>query len=157
MPASWGHRSLARPVSFWRSDVWVRSCGSAMWPSCLAACPAGPAALLMPGIPARPGSAGERSAVPFSPYVICLGDAGRAGLGALSRRATAPCRMVLRARIVLMAAGGAANCVIAERPGTGEDTARKWRRRYCGKGLEGLADAPPAGPAPQVPAGGRVG
>lgn len=83
--------------------------------------------------------------MPFSPYVICLGDAGRAELGALSRRATAPYRMVLRARIVLMAAGGAANCVIAARLGTCEDTARKWRRRYCEKGLEGLADAPRPG------------
>jgi transposase len=83
--------------------------------------------------------------VPSSPYVICLGAAERAELESLSRRATAPHRMVLRARIVLLAAGGAGNSEIARRLGTCEDTARKWRRRYCGKGLEGLSDAPRPG------------
>jgi transposase len=53
--------------------------------------------------------------------------------------------MVLRARIVLLAAGGAGNSEIARRLGTCEDTARKWRRRYCEKGLEGLSDAPRPG------------
>ncbi len=90
--------------------------------------------------------------MPSSPYVICLGDAGRAELESLSRRPTAPYRMVLRARIVLMAAGGAANCVIAARLGTCEDTARKWRRRYCEKGLAGLADAPRPGRPRKFPA-----
>jgi transposase-like protein len=50
--------------------------------------------------------------------------------------------MVLRARIVLVAAGGAGNSEIARRLGTCQDTARKWRRRYCQKGREGLSDAP---------------
>jgi transposase len=80
-----------------------------------------------------------------SPYVIRLGDAERAELESLSRRATAPHRTVLRARIVLLAAAGAGNSEIARRLGTCADTARKWRRRYCEKGLEGLADAPRAG------------
>jgi len=44
--------------------------------------------------------------VPSSPYVICLGDAERAGLESLSRRATAPFRLVARARVVLLAADG---------------------------------------------------
>ena len=83
--------------------------------------------------------------VPSSPYVICLGDAERAELESLSRRATAPHRAVLRARIVLLAGGGAGNAEIARRLGTCEDTARKWRRRYCRKGAEGLADLPRAG------------
>jgi transposase-like protein len=51
----------------------------------------------------------------------------------------------LRARIVLLAAAGTANRVIAERLGLCEDTARKWRRRYSEKGIEGLADAPRPG------------
>jgi transposase len=83
--------------------------------------------------------------MPSSPYVICLGAAERAELESLSRRATAPHRTVLRARIVLLAAGGTGNSEIARQLGTCEDTARKWRRRYCGKGLEGLADAPRPG------------
>jgi hypothetical protein len=52
-----------------------------------------------------------------SPYVIRLGDADRAELECLSRRASAPHRMVMRARIVLLAAGGVANRVIAQRLG----------------------------------------
>ena len=80
-----------------------------------------------------------------SPYVICLGDAERAELECLSRRASAPFRLVLRSRIVLLAAAGTANRVIAERLGICEDTARKWRRRYCEQGTGGLAGAPRPG------------
>jgi hypothetical protein len=83
--------------------------------------------------------------VPSSPYVIRLGDAERAELQSLSRRASAPHRMVLRARIVLLAADDVGNGEIARRLGTCTDTARKWRRRYCGSGLDGLADAPRTG------------
>lgn len=80
-----------------------------------------------------------------SPYVICLDDAGRAELEPVTRRGTAPFRLVLRARIVLLAAGGAANSAIAARLGICEDTARKWRRRYRENGMDGLADAPRPG------------
>jgi len=90
--------------------------------------------------------------MPSSPYAVCLGDAERAELVSLSRRASAPFRLVLRARIVLPAAGGAANRVIAERLGTCEDTARKWRRRYCEQGIDGLADAPRPGRPRKFPA-----
>jgi transposase len=83
--------------------------------------------------------------MPSSPYVICLSGAERAELESVSRRATAPHRAVLRARIVLLAAGGAGNSEIARRLGSCEDTARKWRRRYCEKRLQGLADAPRPG------------
>lgn len=83
--------------------------------------------------------------VPSTPYVIRLGAAGRAELESLSRRATAPHRMVLRARIVLLADGGAGNSEIAAQLGICADTARKWRRRYCEKGAGGLADAPRPG------------
>jgi len=83
--------------------------------------------------------------VPPSPCAICLGDNQRAELESLSRRATAPFRLVVRARIVLLAAGGLANCAIAERLGICEDTARKWRRRYCEQGIGGLTDAPRPG------------
>ena len=94
-------------------------------------------------VPDVPGCTMVR--MPSSPYVICLGDAERAELESLSRRATAPFRLVVRARVVLQAADGLANCAIAERLGICEDTARKWRRRYCEQGIEGLADAPRSG------------
>jgi hypothetical protein len=87
-----------------------------------------------------------------SPCVIRLGEVERAELESLSRRATAPHRAVLRARIVLLAASGVSNAGIARRLGTCADTARKWRRRYCEKGLDGLADTPgPAGRASSPP------
>ncbi len=69
----------------------------------------------------------------------------RAELEAVSRRGTAPFRLVQRARIVLLAAGGLGAPAIAAQLGTCEDTARKWRRRYCEQGLAGLADAPRPG------------
>ena len=72
-----------------------------------------------------------RVPVPASPYVICLDDAGRAELESASRRATAPFRLVQRARIVLLAADGLPGRAIAARLGICEDTVRKWRRRYC--------------------------
>jgi transposase len=88
----------------------------------------------------------------ISPYAVCLGDADRAELESVSRRGTAPCRLALRARIVLLAAGGLANCAIAARLGICEDTARKWRRRYCQNGMGGLADAPRPGRPRKFPA-----
>src|SRR6516165_2510554 len=94
-------------------------------------------------VPQVPGCTMGR--VPASPYVIWLGDAERAELESLSRRATAPHRLVVRARVVLLAADGVANCAIAGRLGICQDTARKWRRRYCEQGLGGLADAPRSG------------
>jgi len=87
-----------------------------------------------------------------SPCVIRLGEVERAELESLSRRATAPHRAVLRARIVLLAASGVSNAGIARRLGTCADTARKWRRRYCEKGLDGLADTPRAGRPRKFPA-----
>lgn len=83
--------------------------------------------------------------MPSSPYVVCFGDADRAELESVSRRASAPFRLVVRSRIVLLAAAGTANRMIAERLGICQDTARKWRRRYCAQGMEGLADAPRPG------------
>jgi transposase len=90
--------------------------------------------------------------VPSSPYVIRLGDRDPAALESLSRRATAPHRMVLRARIVLLAASGVSNSEIARRLGTCADRARKWRRRHCRQGLDGPADAPRAGRPRKFPA-----
>ena len=48
--------------------------------------------------------------------------------------------MVLRAKIVLAAAGGASNAAIARELGVCPDTVRKWRARYLRAGLAGLAD-----------------
>jgi transposase len=75
-----------------------------------------------------------------TPVRIELTTDERAALVALIRP-TGQARMVLRARIVLAAAGGASNAGIARDLAVCEDTVRKWRRRYAGDRLAGLADA----------------
>ncbi|MEV4418321.1 IS630 family transposase, partial [Catellatospora sp. NPDC049609] len=58
----------------------------------------------------------------------------------------------MRARIVLAAAGGAPNAVIAARQAVHVDTVRKWRRRFWALRLRGLADADrPGRPATFTP------
>jgi transposase len=79
--------------------------------------------------------------LPSSPDVVMPGAADRAVLESAARRSSAPHRLVMRARIVLLAADGLPNCVIAARLGVCDDTVRKWRRRYCQQGLDGMADA----------------
>jgi transposase len=100
----------------------------------------------------RAGPAAGEKPVSASLYLISLDDAARADLEAISRRATAPFRLVQRARIVLLAADRLGNSVIAARLGICEDTARKWRRRYCQGGLAGLTDAPRPGRPRTFPA-----
>jgi transposase len=48
--------------------------------------------------------------------------------------------MVIRAKIVLAAANGQTNAVIAAELRMHIDTVRKWRRRFCQHGLDGLKD-----------------
>ena len=74
-------------------------------------------------------------------------------LEARVRAGATPQKMVLRALIVLMAAAGASNAAIAEELGVCLDTARKWRARFCDKGVEGLADATRSGRPPVYSAG----
>jgi len=52
---------------------------------------------------------------------------------------------VLRARIVLAAADGAANAAISRALGVCDDTVRKWRHRFCQHGIDGLRDRPRTG------------
>ena len=97
-------------------------------------------------LPQAPVISARRPPCRASPYVVMPGRCrtGRSW-SQLARRGTAPHRLVMRARIVLLAADGLANCVIAARLGICDDTVRKWRRRYCQQGLDGLADAPRPG------------
>ena len=75
-----------------------------------------------------------------SPYRVVLTEDDRRVLTARARSQRAAHRAVLRARIVLAAADGAANAEIARRLGICDDTVRKWRARFCAEGLAGLAD-----------------
>lgn len=94
----------------------------------------------------------EIATVPASPYTIRLNRRQRLRLQSLARAARAPYRRVLRARIVLAAAGGQSNAAIAARLGVHVDTVRKWRRRFHQQGLDGLSDRPRSGRPRQFPA-----
>ena len=66
----------------------------------------------------------------------------------LARRAASysePYAVVVRAKIVLLAAEGLANVEIADRLGVCVDVATKWRKRFCKNGITGLADRKRAG------------
>ena len=52
----------------------------------------------------------------------------------------------MRAEIVLLAAEGVSNLVIAERLGTTRVTVATWRRRFAEGRLDGLLDEPRPGP-----------
>jgi transposase len=57
------------------------------------------------------------------------------------RRSSVSQQQALRARIVLRAAEGATNPQIAAEAGVSPPTAGLWRRSFCERRLEGLADA----------------
>jgi transposase len=89
---------------------------------------------------------GHKRAVPvLSPFQISLNDGQRRLLLARARRVSGEHRDVLRAQIVLAAAEGVTNAAIARSLGVTEDTARKWRRRFCEAGVDGLRDRPRTG------------
>ena len=63
----------------------------------------------------------------------------------LARSTAAAARTVLRARIVLAAAAGQPNAVIARDLRISVDTVRRWRSRFARQGLTGLTDQPRSG------------
>jgi len=65
----------------------------------------------------------------------------RRELKRIVRAHTSEQRMVLRARIVLLAAAGLNNCQIADELGCDVKTVRKWRDRFAELRLEGLWDS----------------
>lgn len=63
-------------------------------------------------------------------------------------KASAPQRLVLRAKIVLAAWRGASNAAIARDLGICEDTVRTWRGRFRREAMPGLGDRPRSGRPP---------
>ena len=93
-----------------------------------------------------------------SPFVVTLSAPERTALEARSRRYTAPYREVIRARIVLLAAQGYSNEVIASRLGIPRQIVSKWRKRFFEHRLPGLEEQPRGGrPASFSPEAGRGG
>ncbi len=80
-----------------------------------------------------------------SPFDVQLSDVERVVLEDRASSRTAGHCQVIRARIVLLAAGGAQNVDIARRVGVCVDVASRWRKRFCLEGLAGLEDRPRSG------------
>ena len=74
-----------------------------------------------------------------------LYDEERQQLESLARQYTSPYCDVIRAKIVLLAAEGLSNDVIASRLDTPRQIVSKWRRRFCLARLPGLEDEPRGG------------
>ena len=75
-----------------------------------------------------------------SPYVVELSDVDRAVLEERARMYTAPFAVVVRAKIVLLAAAGEPNSGIAARLDVDVDVVSRWRKRFWAEGLAGLKD-----------------
>jgi transposase len=80
-----------------------------------------------------------------SRFQISLRASERRALKRSARSQAVPHRQVVRARIVLDAAAGLPNALIARRVGVTPNTVRKWRKRFCTHGYGGLRDRPRPG------------
>jgi len=80
---------------------------------------------------------------------VTLSRHERRKLEELTRKATAPHRDVMRARIILLAADGWTNAAIACHLDCALNTVRAWRRRFAALHMEGLKDRPRSGRPPR--------
>lgn len=80
--------------------------------------------------------------------VITLSGNERSTLSKLAKGHRTPARLVLRAKIVLLAAEGHENREIAARIGTTRQTVGQWRERYAELGLAGIEKDAPRGGRP---------
>lgn len=81
---------------------------------------------------------------------IELTDEDRKTLDRWSRGRSTPARLVLRAKIILLAAEGMTNNRVAEKLGTDRMLVGKWRKRFATKGLAGIEKDAPRGGRPPV-------
>lgn len=79
---------------------------------------------------------------------ITLTEADRGILERWSRGRSTPARLVLRAQVVLAAAAGLTNQVIAEQLKTNRPLVGKWRTRFARQGLAGIEKDAPRGGRP---------
>ena len=75
-----------------------------------------------------------------SPFQFVLSEGDRDALEAIVAKRTSPQRMVMRARIVLLAAEGWTNVDIAEELDIVLNTVIKWRKRFFEEGVAGLSE-----------------
>ena len=80
-----------------------------------------------------------------SPFRIDLTREERRALEAMVRKYTSPYRDVIRAKLVLLAAEGLPNDVIAARLDSPRQIISKWRKRFFDQRLAGLEEEPRGG------------
>ncbi len=80
-----------------------------------------------------------------SPFRIVLTSEEQEKLETRTRKYTSPYRDVIRAKIVLLAAQGLSNDVIASRLDTPRQIVSKWRKRFALARLPGLEEQPRGG------------
>jgi transposase len=80
-----------------------------------------------------------------SPFRIHLTREERRELEGRARKYTSPYRDVIRAKLVLLAAEGLSNDVIAARLDTPRQIISKWRHRFFAQRLAGLDEEPRGG------------
>jgi putative transposase len=71
---------------------------------------------------------------------VVLAEEDRQQLSAVANSRSLPHGLVMRARIVLLAADGLANFEIAEKLGFSQQSVCLWRKRYLDQGIQGLHD-----------------
>lgn len=81
---------------------------------------------------------------------IILNDQDRSRLESLAIAPDTPEKVAQRARIILLAAQGEQNKMIAPRLGIGRAQVARWRERYARAGLDGILHDLPRGAAPPV-------
>jgi hypothetical protein len=86
-----------------------------------------------------------------SPYFIHLTGAEKSELEAKARKYTSPYYLVLRAKMILMAAQGSANDRIAASLSVPRQIVSKWRKRFFEERVAGLEDEPRTGRPPGFP------
>jgi transposase len=80
-----------------------------------------------------------------SPFNVKLSSEERLTLEFTARKYTSPYCNVVRAKIILLAAEGLPNDVIAARLDTPRQIVSKWRKRFCLARLPGLEAQPRGG------------
>src|ERR1700749_159527 len=88
------------------------------------------------------------------PVMLSAGE--RTTLKKRVRGAKTAWRDRLRAQIVLAAARGRGKARVAHALGISQDTARKWRRRFAARGLDGLTDLTRPGRPRRISAADRA-
>src|SRR5258705_3942802 len=89
------------------------------------------------------------SAMPrTSPYSITLSSSEKTALEDIARQYTSPYYLVVRAKVILMAARGLRNDQIAAQVSLPRQIVSKWRKRFFEERLEGLENLPRSGRPP---------